>query len=109
MKKIIAVATALVASVALVGTAVPANAVVPALTKKDKQFVKIVKREAPDLRSVGASLLVKTAKTTCKTLDAGYDVLDVIELGEDSGLDTDTVITLTAAAVVFYCPRHKIS
>lgn len=109
MKKIVAVATALVASIALVGTAVPANAAVPALNKKDKEFVRVLKREAPELKSVSSTLLVKTAKQTCKTLDAGFDVLDVIEIGEESGIDTDTVITMTAAAVVYYCPRHKIS
>lgn len=105
MKKFIVAVAA--TAVLLVGFSTPAHAVVPSMTKKDKQYVRVIRMESPSLRFVSPRQLVRIAKLNCRGLRAGLTIPDVVMAGVSGGLDEDTVLTLVAGAVIFYCPEQE--
>lgn len=104
MKKIAAFAAAV--ALAMVGFV----AVAPAASagpRDDALFVKLVKKEAPELRGVSSRQLIKTAKETCSFLRAGFTILEAVELAEEAGLSQNAGMSIVAGAIVFYCPEQE--
>lgn len=99
-KKIIAV-------VASAGLALACAAPAYAGPREDNLFVKIIRSEATELRSVPKKNLISLAKETCKFLRSGFTVLDAVDIAEDEGIRSKTAIALVAGAVVFYCPEQE--
>jgi hypothetical protein len=73
----------------------------------DRLFVKLLRKEAPAFRAIAPRELVAVAKETCAVMDMGFTILDVVEIGTDSGFTEKQAIALVASSIVFYCPRHK--
>jgi hypothetical protein len=97
----------IVAVVASAGLALACAAPAYAGPREDNLFVKLVRTEARELKSVPKKQLISLAKETCKFLREGFDVLDAVEIAEDEGIRTGTAIALVAGAVVFYCPEQE--
>jgi len=102
MKKMMALALAVVIGGSFL-VASPAQA----WTKNDNLYFKIIREDAPDLKSVKKKTLKRNAKVTCKYLRAGGTVYEAIGIAEDNGLDYKTALALVAGAVVFYCPEEE--
>lgn len=108
MKKFYAVIAALAFAISTAFiTAAPAQASVPAAASDDRLFVKLVTKEAPELRGISTKTMVKTAKSTCKFLRSGFTVLDAVELMEDNGFSEKASIAFVAGSIVFYCPDQE--
>lgn len=114
MKKILGIVMAMLISVGLlVGTAQPASA----YTTKENKVWAWVKRNAPEAAKVmGKKDTVQTAKLTCRVLNNGYDIYDVmdIQLESSAGLTgyayemyEDYTAATTVAAIWYLCPRHR--
>jgi hypothetical protein len=76
------------------------------VTKNDRAFLKSLRSDAPWLRVVDNATLIKTGKTTCRTLRSGATAYDVIDAGINAGLDDEDIVALIANAVVYYCPAQ---
>lgn len=102
------VSAALIATASLI-TAPAVSAAQPAkkLTSNDRQYIALVRDSAPELRYVKPKQLVKSAKVTCRTLRSGYTILDVYDIGIESGLGSTATTALIAGAIVFYCPEQE--
>ena len=108
MKKFYAIiaAVAFALSAALI-TATPASASTPAAASDDRLFVKLVTKEAPDLKGISLKTMVKTAKSTCKFLRSGWTILDAVELMQETGFSENASMSFVAGAIVFYCPEQE--
>lgn len=103
MKKRIAAIVAATA-IAFVGVgAAPAQAAV----NNDRLFVKLVVAEAPELKGISLKTMVKTAKSTCKYLRAGFGALDAVDLMQSNGFSENAATAFVAGSVVFYCPEQE--
>ncbi len=108
IKKKNVIAAAVVSLALVVCTAAPAVASAPSYSRNDKQYVSAVRTESPILKKVGAKSLISLGKETCLFLRKGYGtIFDAIAIGEDSGLDEDTSMTLVAGAIIYYCPEQE--
>jgi hypothetical protein len=76
------------------------------VTKKDREYLRSLRFDAPWLESVGNSMLIRTGKQTCRTLRAGATAYDVIDAGLRAGLDDDDIVALVSNAVFYYCPNQ---
>lgn len=79
----------------------------PPVVSQDDRFIEIVNRRAPITLSTADSSLVSLAQSICSSLRSGVPIETVLEIGLNSGLDTNTVATVTAASVVVYCPEQQ--
>lgn len=102
MKRLIALAASLFLGL---GIAVAPPAAADA--RNDRLFVKTVTAEAPDLRGISLKTMVKTAKSTCKFLRAGFGALDAVEMMENAGFSENASITFVAGSIAFYCPDQE--
>lgn len=93
--------------IAALFVAAPATAAVPTLNSNDRLFLKTIRATEPMLKRVSSKTLIDTAKGACKAMRSGLTILDVVALGEESGLDSEVAVALTAGAVVFYCPEQE--
>lgn len=104
MKKIAAIAASIaLAGGVAIGTAAPAQAG----PKEDRLFVQLVTKEAPELRGISIKTMVKTAKSTCKFLRAGFGAVDAVTMMEDNGFSQKAAVAFVAGSVVFYCPEQE--
>jgi hypothetical protein len=103
MKKIIAIVAGLMLGAGIL-VSPPAHA---SSKKNDNLYVKIIRNEAPELKRVGRTQLIKGAKTTCRYLRAGGGILDAVEMALNAGIRRSTAMALVAGAVVFYCPEQE--
>lgn len=104
MKKIAAIAAAVALTIAGAIAVAPAVSAGP---KDDALFVKLVKKEAPELKAVSSRQLIKTAKQTCSFLRSGFTILEAVELAEEAGLSQNAGMSIVAGAIVFYCPEQE--
>lgn len=107
MKKFAAVFTAIALFFGGVALASPASAATSTGVRDDKLFVQLVTKEAPSLKGIPRATMVKTAKSTCKYLRAGFTILDAVELMQDNGFTENESMAFIAGAVVFYCPDQE--
>lgn len=80
---------------------------VPPVVSQDDKFIEIVNERAPVTRSITDSSLISLAQSICSSLRSGVPIETVLQVGLNSGLDTNTVATVTAASVVVYCPDQQ--
>lgn len=106
MKKILAAVAAVLVSATLL-TAAPANAAVPT-GQYDNLYITTIRDEAPELYGVSRKDLIKLAKTICKTLrTTSYGMVDIAEMGVESGFSENAAAAIVAGAVAFYCPDQE--
>lgn len=108
-RKFIAAVIAVIALVVglLVVFAPSSNAAVQTGAREDRMFYQLLIKEAPSFRGASQKSLVKTAKSTCKYLRAGYDAVDAVLLMERNGFSESEAVAFTAASMVFYCPEQE--
>jgi hypothetical protein len=116
MKKILALVAALmfvIPTAACTIEAPPAAAPVtvtaepapePQASSQDEQYLDTIRDESPQLNAVPDSSLVELAGNICTSLRSGIPIETVLRIGIESGLDSDSVTSIAAGAVVFYCP-----
>lgn len=107
MKKI----AVLIAAVALVFVAAPAEAATSTYTNKQKnRYWSLVKARSSDAVVFGKKETIKFGTLTCDLLRSGgtlYDLADIMTSNDDYVLIEDFLVAAMAAAPIVLCPDQQ--
>lgn len=78
----------------------------PSIMTKDEVFIKVLKKEFPELATQSNGDLIDLGETVCEAFNHEVDRHDVYDVLVDSGFTYTSAGGFVGASIATYCPEH---